>query len=57
MNNEKITTIAKIPSKEKLLKIFAAGLLQPIKEVAIALDLHVQNLETGVKAEEAAPAE
>ena len=47
MNNEKITTIATIPSRETLLTMFAAGLLQPIKEVAIALDLHAQNLEGG----------
>jgi large subunit ribosomal protein L10 len=47
MNNEKIQTIATIPSRETLLTMFAAGLLQPIKEVAIALDLHAQNLEEG----------
>jgi len=47
MNNEKITTIATIPSREALLTMFAAGILQPIKEVAIALDLHAQNLEDG----------
>ena len=57
MNNEKITTIATIPSRETLLTMFAAGLLQPIKEVAIALDLHAQNLEGGAETEEAAPAE
>ena len=56
MNNEKITTIATIPSRETLLTMFAAGLLQPIKEVAIALDLHAQNLEEGAS-NEAAPAE
>jgi large subunit ribosomal protein L10 len=57
MDNEKITIIATIPSRETLLTMFAAGIMQPIKEVAIALDLHAQNLEEGVPAEEAAPAE
>lgn len=47
MNNDKIQTIATIPSRETLLTMFAAGLLQPIKEVAIALDLHAKNLEEG----------
>jgi large subunit ribosomal protein L10 len=55
MNNEKITTIATIPSRETLLTMFAAGILQPIKEVAIALDLHAKNLEEGTA--EAAPQE
>ncbi len=45
MNNEKIQTIATIPSREALLTMFAGGLLQPIKEVAIALSLHAENLE------------
>lgn len=57
MNNETITTIATIPSRETLLTMFAAGIMQPIKEVAIALDLHAQNLEEGASTEEAAPAE
>ena len=56
MDNAKITTIATIPSRETLLTMFAAGLLQPVKEVAIALDLHAQNLEEGASTE-AAPAE
>ena len=56
MNNEAIQTIATIPSRETLLTMFAAGLLQPIKEVAIALDLHAQNLEEGT-APEASPEE
>jgi large subunit ribosomal protein L10 len=51
MNNEKIQTIATIPSRETLLTMFAAGLLQPIKEVAIALDLHAKNLEEGSSAD------
>ena len=45
MNNEKIQTIATIPSREVLLTMFAAGLMQPIKEFAIAVDLVSQNLE------------
>lgn len=51
MNTDKITTIATIPSRETLLTMFAAGLLQPIKEVAIALDLHAKNLEEGTSEE------
>ena len=47
MNNEKILTIATIPSREILLTMIAAGLMQPIKEVAIAIDLHTKNLEEG----------
>ena len=57
MDNTKIQTIATIPSRETLLTMFAAGILQPIKEVAIALDLHAQNLEEGASTEEAAPQE
>jgi large subunit ribosomal protein L10 len=57
MNNEKIQTIATIPSRDTLLTMIAAGLLQPIKEVAIALDLHAKNLEEGASTEEASPAE
>ncbi|MFK5883028.1 MAG: 50S ribosomal protein L10 [Candidatus Izemoplasma sp.] len=45
MDNEKIQTIATIPSREILLTMFAAGLMQPIKELAIAIDLHSKNLE------------
>lgn len=47
MNNDQIKTIATIPSRETLLTMFAAGLMQPIKEVAIALHLHAENLEEG----------
>ena len=57
MNNEAIQTIATIPSRETLLTMFAAGLLQPIKEVAIALDLHAKNLEEGASPVEASPEE
>ena len=45
MDTEKIQTIATIPSREALLTMFAGGILQPIKEVAIALSLHAENLE------------
>ena len=46
MNNENIQVIATIPSRDTLLTMIAAGLLQPIKEVAIGLDLMAQKLET-----------
>lgn len=45
MDNDNINVIATIPSRETLLTMIAGGILQPIKEVAIALDLHMQNLE------------
>jgi len=45
MDNDNIQVIATIPSRETLLTMFAAGLLQPIKEVAIGLDLMAQKLE------------
>lgn len=45
MDNENIQIIATIPSRETLLTMFAAGLLQPIKEFAIGLDLMAQELE------------
>jgi len=45
MNNDMIQKIATIPTREELLTMFAGGLLQPIKEVAIALNLHAENLE------------
>ena len=45
MDNAQIQTIATIPSREALLTMFAGGLLQPIKEVAIGLSLHIENLE------------
>ncbi len=46
MDNDKIQTIATIPSREELLTMFAGGLLEPIKDVAVALQLHAENLET-----------
>lgn len=60
MDNDKIQQIATIPTREVLLTMFAAGILQPIKEFAIAVDLHVQNLENPEEAgnnEEAPSAE
>ena len=46
MDNDKIQTIATIPSRDELLTMFAGGLLEPIKDVAVALQLHAENLET-----------
>lgn len=46
MDNEKIQVIATIPTREVLLTMFAAGLLEPIKEFAIGVDLIAQELET-----------
>lgn len=37
--------LATIPSRDQLLTMFAAGLLEHVKNVAICLDLHSQNLE------------
>lgn len=45
MDNDNINVIATIPSRETLLTMIAAGIMQPIKEVAIALDLMAQELE------------
>lgn len=45
MNNDKIQTIATIPSREELLTMFAGGILEPIKHMAIAINMHVENLE------------
>lgn len=42
---EEVNQLAQIPSRETLLTMFAAGLLQPIKEVAIGLNMHIENLE------------
>jgi len=36
---------ATIPSREGLLTMFAGGLIEHVKNVAICLDLHAQNLE------------
>ncbi len=45
MDNERIKIIATLPNREELLTMFAGGLLQPIKEVAIGLTMHIENLE------------
>lgn len=37
--------LAAIPGRDQLLTMFAAGLLEHVKNVAICLDLHSQNLE------------
>ena len=46
MDNENIQVIATVPTREVLLTMFAAGLLEPIKEFAIGVDLIAQELET-----------
>ncbi len=45
MDNEKIMQIATIPTREVLLTMIAAGIMQPIKQVAMAIHMHVENLE------------
>ena len=45
MDNDKIMQIATIPTREVLLTMIAAGIMQPIKEVAMAIHMHVENLE------------
>ena len=45
LNFEQVQQLAQTPSRETLLTMFAAGLLQPIKEVAIGLNMHIENLE------------
>ena len=37
--------LANVPSRDGLLTMFAAGLMEHVKNVAICLDLHSQNLE------------
>ncbi|MEC9485164.1 MAG: 50S ribosomal protein L10 [Candidatus Izemoplasma sp.] len=46
MDHENIQKIATIPSREELLTMIASGILQPIKEIAIALDLMTKEQET-----------
>ena len=41
----KLKTLASIPSRDTLLTMFAAGLMERVKNVAICLDLHAKNLE------------
>jgi len=45
MDNDKIQTIATIPSREQLLTMIAGGILEPIKHVAMAINMHAENLE------------
>lgn len=40
-----LAQLATIPSRDQLLTMFAAGLLEHVKNVAICLDLHSKNLE------------
>lgn len=44
-DESKLKTLASIPSRDTLLTMFAAGLMEHVKNVAICLDLHAQNLE------------
>ena len=44
-NLEELNKLATIPSRDGLLTMFAAGLMEHVKNVAICLDLHSQNLE------------
>ncbi len=41
-----IIQVAQLPSREELLTMIAGGLLQPVKNVAIGLTLHIENLES-----------
>ena len=40
-----LNELAKIPSREGLLTMFAAGLMQHVRDFSICLDLHSKNLE------------
>ena len=42
---EMLKELASIPSKEALLTMFAGGLIEHVRNLAICLDLHSQNLE------------
>ena len=44
-NLDELKALASIPSRDGLLTMFAAGLMEHVKNVAICLDLHSQNLE------------
>ena len=41
----KLKELSQIPSKDGLLAMFASGLMEHVKNMAICLDLHSQNLE------------
>lgn len=44
-DEEMLKSLAAIPSREGLLTMLASGLMEHVKNFAIALDLHSQNLE------------
>ena len=44
-NIDTLTELAKIPSREGLLTMLAAGMMGTIRDLSICLDLHSQNLE------------
>ena len=44
-DKEMLTKLANIPSRDSLLTMVAAGLMEHVKNVAICLDLHSKNLE------------
>ena len=44
-SKEELAKLATIPSRDGLLTMFAAGLMEHVKNVAICLDLHSKNLE------------
>ena len=44
-DNKELAVLAATPSRDQLLTMFAAGLMEHVKNVAICLDLHSQNLE------------
>ena len=44
-SKEELEELSKVPSRDGLLTMFAAGLMEHVKNVAICLDLHSQNLE------------
>lgn len=46
LDQQGITQVAQLPSREELLTMIAGGLLQPVKNVAIGLTLHIENLES-----------
>ena len=44
-DTQMLAKLAATPSRDQLLTMFASGLLEHVKNVAICLDLHSQNLE------------
>ena len=44
-DQKELAVLAATPSRDQLLTMFAAGLMEHVKNVAICLDLHSQNLE------------